>query len=60
VRYVRAEDDSAEWPAASLLIITLSIVLENELAALAHKKRVQTADPAVLLDLRKALTDLLR
>jgi len=30
-------------------------MLENEFAALAHEKRVQTADPAVLLGLGKSL-----
>ena len=38
VRHVRREDDSAERPAAFLLILAYPIVLEHELAALAHQQ----------------------
>jgi hypothetical protein len=60
VRYVRAENDTAERPPAFRLIIALPIVLEDKLAALADQKRVQSAHSAVLLSLRKALTHRLR
>jgi hypothetical protein len=60
VRYVRAEDDNAERRPAFRLVIALPIVLEDKLAAPADQKRVQSAHSAVLLSLRKALTNRLQ
>ena len=60
MRHVRAKVDSPEQAAAFRLVIALSIVLEDDLATLAHQERMQATDPAILLGSRKALTDLLR
>src|SRR5262245_15874920 len=59
MKHIAGEHDRAARPAPNL-ILALSIILEQKLATLAYKKRMQAAYPAILLGFRQAPSDLFR